>query len=103
MGAAAGIGAGAGFWGLSVGAVIGRHIPALFLVPTLLVASMPFAATQPWARWASPIATWLLATGRDPSGAAATGDQGIGILVGAGWLIAAAVASAVVVMRRDIA
>ncbi|KQQ22746.1 hypothetical protein ASF48_06170 [Rathayibacter sp. Leaf299] len=83
--------------------MIGLHIPALFLVPTLLVASMPFAATQPWARWTAPIVAWLLATGRDPSGATGTGDQGIGILVGAGWLIAAAMVSAVVVMRRDIA
>jgi hypothetical protein len=101
-GPAAIVGAAAGFLGLAVGAVVGRHLLALFAVPMLLAGALPVAGILPWALWASPLGTWLLAVDSASSGSGSAGDTSAGVLAGAIWLIVAAGLASLAVVRRDI-
>ncbi|MBF4461838.1 MULTISPECIES: hypothetical protein [unclassified Rathayibacter] len=93
------VGVSAALWGLAVGVVIGRHVPALVAVSGVLAASLPLSEWQPDARLATPLGAWLasVAYGGDRSA-----DLGLALAAGVLWLIVAAVLAVVVVLRRDI-
>lgn len=100
--AAGAVGAIGGLWGLAIGAVIGRHVPALFAVPSVLAVAVPLAAWRQEARLSTPLGAWLAMVGRDGATTLSSAPHGAALAAGAAWLVGAAALAVAVVLRRDV-